>query len=359
MMARNLNERPQTPAELIDALERVMRGAPLPDSLVPGGTAVMPPLPGTATQAPLSNPAFSSTVPLAAASVKAHDGGIHGLIAPSDSKSFISGGLDGAIKVWNAVKMKALREFAGDVGAIEQIALAPNGKWLASCATRLTIPEMRVQIWDVASGTEHGRLKGARDNYRCVVISPDGKRVAAGSADKTIWVWSFEPDGPKPLCLRGHTGPVTGVAFAKNADSLLSAGHDGTVRQWDLTSGKEKGSLNGMAGPIHRLAFSGKRVALAGTTLTVQQKDRSFLRFVGHDGPVQCVSFSPDGRLLASGGHDATVRIWLVEDGTELACLSGHEKAVWSVAFGPDGRVVYAGGQEGYIHRWPVNGSVE
>src|SRR6185437_4319559 len=102
---------------------------------------------------------------------------------------------------------------------------------------------------------------------------------------------------------------VTGVSFARSADSLLSASEDGTVRQWDLTTGTEKGSLNASVGPIKCLAFGGKRVAVAGKFLAVRRKTATFSRFEGHDGPVHCVAFSQDGSLLASGGADGTVRV--------------------------------------------------
>jgi WD40 repeat protein len=211
---------------------------------------------------------------------------------------------------------------------------------------------MRVQLWDLSSGGEHGRgMKGASDNYHCVAVSPDGKRLAAGCADRSIWVWSFE-FGVKPVQLKGHTGTVTGVAFARNADTLLSASDDGTVRQWDLKTNQDKGSLNAMVGPVKRLAFANKKVAVCGRSVAVRSRTASFTRFDGHDGPVNCVAFTADGGLLASGGVDGTVRIWNVEDGVEVACLEGHGKPVTAVAFGQDGGLIFSGGDDGTLRRW-------
>ena len=365
LMARSPVERYQTPAELIEVLERVLKGGSVPAHAPAGGpfppvTAPPPsdvfPRPGSGTYPTVSGPSSTSHTPLGVVTAKAHDGTVAGLVVTPDGKNVLTGGLDGQIKVWNPVRMKEARTFAGDAGPVAQLALAPNGKWVASCATRLTVSDMRVQIWDITRGAEHGRLRGASDNYRCVAVSADGKRVAAGSADGSVWVWALEPEGPKPLSLKGHKGPVNAVAFSKSGNSLLSGGDDGLVRQWDLEAGREKGAFAAGVGAVAGLAAGRKRVAVAGRTgLAVRQKDGELTGLDGHDGPVACVAATADGGLWATGGADGTVRIWGAEDGAELARLGGPGEGVAAVAFGPDGGVIYAGGDAGTLRRWPVN----
>jgi WD40 repeat protein len=145
------------------------------------------------------------------------------------------------------------------------------------------------------------------------------------------------------------------VAFVA-ADSLLSSSQDGTVRQWDLKTGKSKGTLQAPVGPIGMMAFAAKRVAVAGREgLAVRQPNAAtFQKLSGHDGPVLCCALSVDGKLLSSGGADRTVRIYRAEDGLALASYPGHDRPVRSIAFAPAGDVLYSGDEGGTLRRWPV-----
>jgi WD40 repeat protein len=105
-----------------------------------------------------------------------------------------------------------------------------------------------------------------------VAFSPDGSMVAAGSDDRSVWIWDVA-SGDVRLRLEGHGGWVRALAFHP-ARPLLATGDSWGVYMWDIESG------------------------VAVDTLT------------GHEGEINDLDFSPAGSLLASAGEDAVVTLW-------------------------------------------------
>ncbi|MGD2181372.1 WD40 repeat domain-containing protein [Lusitaniella coriacea] len=78
-------------------------------------------------------------------------------------------------------------------------------------------------------------------------------------------------------------------------------------------------------------------------------------RLEGHENSVISVAFSPDGKTLASGSLDNTIKLWNWETGEEIHTLTGHENSVRSVAFSPDGKTLASGGEDNTIKLWDVS----
>jgi serine/threonine protein kinase len=347
LMARDPADRFQTPADLIDALDNLRPGS---------GVTAVPAAQSTVAAGPAPTLAGSSSSWTAAKEVEAHPGGVIVLSLSPDGRLLLSGGLDETLRLWDADRLREQASVAGEVGPVQDACLAPGGRWAASCALKLFFQDRLVQLWDLAGGRELRRLKGHAHRVFAVAVAPDGRRVASGGADQTVRLWSVDQPGSPSVVLNGHTDAVSRLTFLPGGDQLLSASHDGTVRLWDGKTGAAKGQLPGGVGKVLAVAFGGpsRRIAMAGDGLRVRQANGSFTALAGHRGVVLCVAFTPDGQRLLSGGSDGTVRLWRVEDGEELRCYEGHAGKVHAVAVGPDGKTAFSGSAGGTIRRWSL-----
>jgi WD40 repeat protein len=180
-----------------------------------------------------------------------------------------------------------------------------------------------------------------------VALSPDGKRAASASHDGTLRVWDVKTGKPLTAPLRG-VGVPRCVAFSAGGKRLLS-GHTGTeadalVRLWDAGTGKPVRALRGHSGRVAAVAFrpDGKTALSAGSDGTLRLWDVDSgkeVRRMTHGGLVNDAALSPDGkRALSAGFSDRMVRLWDIETGKQVRALDGHVNAVLGVAFSADGR---------------------
>jgi WD40 repeat protein len=140
---------------------------------------------------------------------------------------------------------------------------------------------------------------------------------------------------------------------------LASASFEGPIRLWDLESGKEKRTLNGNI-PFSCVAFSpdGKLVAAGGGEGTIKlwngATGREWTSLTHGDDWVYSVAFSPDGKTLAVGTENDEVLLWDVVAAKFIGALQGHLETVRPVAFSPDGKTLASGGDDDLVKLWDM-----
>jgi WD40 repeat protein len=287
-----------------------------------------------------------------------HTAFVYSVAVSAGGQTLASASFDGVIKLWDGATGRELRALAsGNVSLVHALAFSPDGGWL------VTGDSDGASLWDLSGRREVRRLGSER--VLGVAFSPDGQWLASASFNGTIRLLDI-PNAQERRAFPGHTGKVlpygtkfSPVAFSPNGRALAS-GYSNSVKLWDLATGRELGTLVGHTGLVQALSFSpdGRRLASAGLDKTVKLWEVSTgreLHTMAHQAPeVHAVAFSPDGRWLASAGNDGTVRLWDAATGREWRTLSAHRGTVHAVTFSPDGRRLASGGLDQTLRLWEV-----
>lgn len=181
------------------------------------------------------------------------------------------------------------------------------------------------------------------DWVEAIAFSADDHYVASGSNDRTIRIWRTE-DGQLVRTLYGHTGAVKVIAFSPDGHYLASGGRDGKITIWDWQRGLEIKTLLGHTDIITDLAWSPHGTTLASSSWdhTVRIWDYATgterMSFAGESW-VRAVAWSADGRFLFSGGDDASLSLFQVDQG-ELSAAFETRESIMSLSAAPKGPFV-------------------
>ncbi len=242
--------------------------------------------------------------------------------------------------------------YRGHSDSVYSVSWSPDGKRIASGSADKT-----VQLWNVSDSRYSFTYRGHTATVESIVWFPPGRRAASGSWDRTVQIWNTA-DGSNIFTYRGHTDAVFSVSLSPDSRRIASGSRDNTVRVWDALDSSNPFIYRGHTNAVFSVAWSpdGKRIASGSGDNTVQVWDAvdgsKPYTYNGHSGIVYSVSWSPDGKLIASCSDDDTVQVWEAANGRYLFAYRGHTAAVNSVSWSPDGKHIASSSDDKTVQVW-------
>jgi WD40 repeat protein/tetratricopeptide (TPR) repeat protein len=299
-----------------------------------------------------------------------HPLGVAALAFSPDGGRLLTGCDDSAVRLWEVGTRKLLRE-SRYPDRVMAVAFTPDGlQYVTGCDDGM------VRFWDAATGREQGAPVRHNDRVRGLAVSADGRLLATASFDRTVRLWelSRRPPGPvdppDPGAVRAHRDPraeagarpprFQAAAFSPDRTAVALASADAHLaRVMAVAPAHPVGRpIRHAPSQIQPIAFGPDGRVATGTRGGGDAQSRIWSASTGeplspplrHHNYVECLAFSPDGKLLADGDYMKQVRLWDVSAGTEAGPPLEQVDIVMCLAFSPDGKTLAAGTADDWSH---------
>lgn len=231
--------------------------------------------------------------------------------------------------------------------------------------------DLQIKLWDRATGRVIRKYTAEAHTREVngLALSADESTMATFGDGGTVKLWDVD-SGKLLRTLDKHKEPVRQAAFSQDGKTLVSCSEDRTARLWNVATGEPGPVLAGHAWWVLSACFSpdGKWVLTAGGDSVVKRWDARTGReapwaddsgaatrsLTGHTGEINSVVFSPDSKRILTSSNDTTAKLWDAEKGQEILTLTGHAREVTQAGFSSDGLKILTAGRDGQVIVWPA-----
>ncbi len=272
-----------------------------------------------------------------------------------DGETLATGSEDGTIQLWNTNTSELRTTYIGHKGSVVKVVFSPSGKMLASCTER-----RQVNIWDTQNAKIIHTILSDAEPISEVTFFPDEEMVLTlGKNDSYQFIieyWNAQTgDHIKDDLIEEN---FTAIAISPDCKTLACSG-DSPLQFWDIENTKRLSIDTETEGDYDYLAFSTDGESLVAAerweylslwSVSPMQLMKNFT----HDEAFNSIAYSPDGKTVASGTKNGSVKIWDVSTGKRIQTISGHNsEKIYTAAFQPDSAIITIG-TKSEIQLWNV-----